>query len=201
LKRIVGLVVALAMVLGAAAGCDPTPAEPVYTDVSVGPLTASIPDDWERPEGYDDIMAAFLGSAGGWTEGDVYEDSSGNALVFLEVIDMVGYYELQDWVWQGWDAELAAADVTREDYAGLIGENLLAGSMEITQQTHQQLTICGYESWESTFIASYEDETKHICLTAVFAPEDAGVLFMVIEESKWTQFEDIWTAIRDSITI
>jgi hypothetical protein len=201
LKKILGLVVAVAMVAGVMAGCGPS--EPTYTGVTVGSMTVSIPDDWQRPEDYEDMLGSIINeSTAGWVEADVYEAKSGDFLILIESIDMVAYYELQNWGWRGWDAELEEAGMTKEDYVEYyIQSGLADGSAEITLVARQSLTIGGYESWESSFTADDGEDITHISVVVVFAPDDLGVLQLMLKEDDWAKFEDTWTTIRDSITI
>lgn len=56
MKPIVVLIVMAVMLSGVMVGCKASPEEEVYRDVSVGPMTVSIPSEWERPEEYEEIV-------------------------------------------------------------------------------------------------------------------------------------------------
>jgi hypothetical protein len=199
LKKLVSLVMVVTVLLGVMVGCS---SEPAYTEMTVGAMTLSIPADWQRPDEYEDILGSILTEdTEGWIDADVYEDKGGNALLFMETIDMVGYYGLQNWSWQGWDIELSESDMTKEDYTDYIQSGLMAGAAEITPLSNQPMTISGYESWDSRFLADDGEDITHICVVIVFAPDNVGVLQLMVAEDDWAEFEDIWTTVRDSISI
>jgi hypothetical protein len=91
--------------------------------------------------------------------------------------------------------------MTKEDYTDYIQSGLMAGAAEITPISNQPMTISGYESWDSSFIADNGEDIVHICVVVVFAPDGVGVLQLMVAEDDWAKFEDAWTALRDSIAI
>jgi hypothetical protein len=200
LKRLLGLTIALALMLGLVVGCG---GGSTSGDITVGPMTVSLPDDWQRSGDYEDIISSVSGGGiATWIAADAYEDSSGDILIFIESIDMVAYYELQgNQSWQGWDIELEEADMTKEDYVAFMQTDLMGQSEDISLVTLQPLTVGGHESWESTFAATEDGEVTHICVVLVFAPDSLGVLQLMIAEADWAQFEDTWESIRDSVVI
>jgi hypothetical protein len=190
---------ALALVLGLVLGCG---GGSTSGDVTVGMMTVSLPGGWERPDDYEDILGSVLGSAdAAWIAADAYEAKSGDSLIFIESIDMVTYYDLQGQSWQGWDTELEEADMTKEDYVAFMQNGLVGQSADISLVALQPLTIGGHESWESTFAAVEDGGVTHICVVLIFAPDSLGVVQLMIAEDDWAQFENTWTAIRDSATI
>jgi hypothetical protein len=199
LKRLAGLAIIIALVLGLVVGCGCGSAN---GGVAVGPMTVGIPDDWQRPDDYEDIISSVSGGdSAAWIEADAYEDKSGDTLIFIESIDMVAYYEVQGWSWQGWDTELEEAGMTREDYVEFMQSELIGESADISLVALQTLTIGGHESWESTFTTDDGEDVTHICVVLVFAPDSVGVLQLMIAEDDWAQFEGTWEAIKDSVTI
>jgi hypothetical protein len=199
LKRLAGLVIVIALVLGLVVGCG---GELVSGDVTVGSLTVSLTGNWQRPDDYEDIVGSIAGGGtAAWIEADAYEDRSGDVLIFIESIDMIAYYELQGQSWQGWDAELEAAGMTKEDYVAYMQSDLIGESAGISLVALQPLTIGGHESWESTFSADDGEVVKHICVVLIFAPDSLGVVQLITGEADWAQFEDTWITIRDSVTI
>jgi hypothetical protein len=198
LKKLAGLVLVIALVLGLVVGCGGS----AYVDVSMGPMTVSIPNDWQRPDDYEDIIGSVSGGGTvAWIEADAYEDKSGDSLIFIESIDMVAYYEAQGGGWQGWDAELEEADMTKEDYVEFVQSELISESEDISLVALQTLTIGGHESWESTFTADDGEDVTHICVVLIFTPDNVGLLQLITAEDNWAQFEDTWEAIKDSVVI
>ncbi|MCK4369388.1 MAG: hypothetical protein KAV68_07020 [Dehalococcoidales bacterium] len=205
MKTIVGLIVIVAMVLGTMVGCQTTPSEQGYRDLSVGPMTVSIPDDWQRPEDYEEfveeVFTGFTEEERQIIQADVYGDKSEDAVTMLMTIDMVGSYELMDFTWRGWDIELEEMGMTAGEYSEMTQYGLVAGLTELTREVHRQLTIGGNEAWETTYTAKSEGEPVQVCVLIVFAPDDAGVLLMMVTQAKWAKFEGAWNTIRDSVRI
>jgi hypothetical protein len=199
LKRLAGLVIVIALVLGLVVGCG---GETVSGDVSVGPMTVSLIGNWQRPDNYEDLLSSVLDeSNAAWVAVDAYKGKSGDILIFIESFDMVAYYELQGQSWQGWDTELEVAGITKEDYVDYVQSGLIDESMEMTLLARQQLTIGGHESWESNLIADDGEDISRICLLVIFAPDSLGIVQLITDEADWAQFEDTWETIRDSVTI
>jgi len=203
MKTTVGLIVIATMVLGTMVGCQATPTEQVYRDVSVGAMTVSIPDDWKKPEEYAELMEEIFT---GFTEeerqaiqADAYEDKSEDAAIVIMTIDMVESYELMGLSWQGWDIALEELGMTAGEFAESAQWGLIAEFTELTREMHRQLTIGGNETWESTYTAKSEGEPVQVCVSIVFAPDDAGILLVVVTQAKWAEFEGTWNKIRDSV--
>jgi hypothetical protein len=205
MKTIVGLIVISTMILGTMLGCQDTSTEQVYRDVSVGAMTVSIPDDWQRPEDYAEVIEGVFT---GFTEeqrqaidADAYVDKSENAIILIMTVDMVEAYELAGFSWQGWDIALQEMNMTAGEFAESAQWGLMAELTELTREIHRQLTIGGNEAWESTFTAKSEGEPMQICVLIVFASDDAGVLLIWVTQAKWAKFEETWNKIRDSVRI
>jgi hypothetical protein len=205
MKTIVGLIVVVTIVLGTMVGCQTTPSEQGYQDLSLGPMTVSIPDDWQRPEDYEGVLEElfinFSEEDKQVIQVDVYEDKSEDAFLFMERIDMVGVFELDGLTWRGWDIELEEVGKTTEDFAEMIQGNLTGGFTELTQEVHRQLTIGGREAWETTYTAEFEGEPVQVCFSVVFAPDDAGIVLMIVTQTKWSNSEDVWDTIKNSVRI
>ncbi len=205
MKTIVGLIVIVALVLGTMVGCQTTPSEQAYRDLSVGPMTVSMPDDWQRPGDYAELVE---GAFTGFTEEerqaiqvDAYEDESEDAVILIMTIDMVESAELVGLTWRGWDIELGEMGVTAGELAEMVQFGLLVEFTELSRETHRQLTIGGHEAWETMYTAESEGESVQVCVLIDFAPDDIGVLLMMVKQAKWAQFEETWEEIRDSVRI
>lgn len=202
MKRIAGLVIVVAMVLGVMTGCT-APSEPVYRDLSVGPMTVNIPDDWQNPDNYSELMAEILGEySSDVLQADIYEDESDGVLLIVKTISMASYAEENGWEWGGWEAELAAVDMSSEEYAGYIQEGLMEGATNIALETTETFSLGGLEAWE--FVASADDADGDLvkaCVLVVFAEDDFGMLMIVVEEGKWGRYEATWDTIKNSVTM
>ena len=203
MKTIIGLVVMVALVAGVVVGCDTT-SELDYKDVTVGPMTLSIPGDWERPDDYSyvvaDFSAAFTVEERQAIEIDAYGDAAEeDAYMMPATFDMVALTESADMVWTGWDVMLETMGVSAGEFAEILQWNIVAGFTELTRETHQQFTIGGYEAWETMYTGTLEGESVQICVLIVFPPDDVGMLVMVVKQGKWSKYEDIWDTIRDSV--
>ncbi len=203
MKTMIGLVVMVALVAGVV-GCDSTPSELDYKDVRVRVMTLSIPDDWERPDEYvslvNDFYAAFTVEERQAIEIDAYGDvAKENAFLMPATFDMVALSESSDTVWPGWDITLETIGVSAGEFAEILQWNVVAGFTDLTRETHQQLTIGGYEAWETMYTGKSEGESVQICVLIVFPPDDIGVLVMAVKKGKWSKYEDIWETIRDSV--
>lgn len=205
MKTIVGLVVVAVMLSGVMVGCGATTGEEVYTEVSVGPMTVSIPDDWERPMEHAEIVEDFASAIGTemlpFVQLDTYEDTSGDAGVFLFVMDMKRLVELEGIPWEGWDIMLEDVYMTKEDYATILSSGLIGELQELSREVHRQVTIHGNESWESQLTGNIEGEPGRVNLLFVFAEDDMGMLMMGLGEAEWGEFEATWDRIRDSVEL
>lgn len=195
------MVVSLMLPLGCATD---TETEVTYKDLSVGPMTVSIPDDWQRPEDYEEFIeefyAVYTAEERQAIQVDGYEDESEDAYIVPMTMDMVAMAESAGLTWRGWDIELGETGITAEDYAEMSQWALMAGFTELSRETHRQLTVGGHDAWETTYTGkATEVEPVQICLLIVFPPDDSGVLLMVVKEDKWSKFEDVWDMIRDSV--
>ncbi len=203
MKTIVGLIVMVTIVFGAMVGCDSTSSEPGYKDVTVGPMTVSVPDDWQRPADYAELMeeffAAFTEEESQAVELDGYGDESEDVAIVLMTMDMVEMAESAGFSWRGWDIELEESGVTTEEFAEMAQGNLMAELTELSRETHRQLTIGGHEAWESTYTAKSEGESVQVCMMIVFAPDDMGMLLLIVSQDKWSESEEVWEEIRDSV--
>ena len=186
-------------------GCQTTPSEQVYTDVSVGALTVSIPDDWERPDELDDLageLYATISLMGEQTiQFDAFSGDSDDVALVLVMMDMVAIAESGGADWGGWDAELEEIYMTKEEYVEIIQGSLVGEFSELTRETHQQLTVQGHEAWESIYAAESEGDPVHICLLVVFTEDDLGMLILIVQQNKWSKHQENWTTIRDSVVI
>lgn len=205
MKTTVGLTVMATIVLGTMVGCQTTPTEQVYRDVSVGRMTVSIPDDWKKPAEYAEVMEEIYS---GFTEeeeqaiqADAYEDKSGDAAIVVMTIDMVESFELSGVSWQGWDIALEEMDMTAGEFAEMVQFGLIAEFTELTREIYRQLTIGGNETWETRYTAKSEGEPVHICILIVFAQDDVGLLLMTVTQAEWAKYKGTWTKIRDSVRI
>ncbi len=204
MKTIVGLVVIAVMLSGVVVGCEATTGEENYTEVSVGRMTVSIPDDWEREE-HAEIVEYFASALGtdlpAYMQVDMYVDESEDVALILMLMDMSGLYELQGVPWEGWDIMLEAVYMTKEDFAIISAAALIGEVEELSREVHRQVTIHGNEAWESQFTGNIEGEPARANLLVVFGEDDMGVLMMGVEEAKWGNFEEIWDEIRDSVEL
>ena len=205
MKTIVGLMVVAVLVLGTVVGCDTTPSEQGHRDVSVGPMTLSVPDDWERPDDYaeltEELFTIFPEEEKEAIRVDFYGDEAEETILVPMTLDMAEYAELMGLTWRGWDIEMAEAGMTTEEYAEMAHWGLLTELTEISRETHRQLNIGGHEAWESTYTAELEGEPAQVCILIVFPPDGVGILLMMMPQDKWSGFEEVWETIVDSISI
>ncbi len=204
-KTIVGLIVIAVMLSGVMVGCEQaTPGEEVYTEVSVGPMTVSIPDDWEREE-HAEIVEYFASALGtdlpAYMQVDMYVDESEDVALILMLMDMRGLYELNDTPWEGWDIMLEDAYMTKEYFAIILSSGFIGELQELSREVHRQVTIHGNEAWESQLTGNIEGVAARVNLLVVFAPDDMGVLAMATGEAERENFEEIWDEIRDSVEL
>ena len=204
MKTIVGLIAIAVMVSGVMVGCGATPEEENYTEVSVGRMTVSIPDDWEREE-HAEIVEYFASALGtdlpAYMQVDMYVDESEDVALILMLMDMRGLYESHDTPWEGWDIMLEAVYMTKEDFAIISVAALIGEAEELSREVHHQVTIHGNEAWESQFTGDIEGEPGRVNLLVVFGEDDLGVLMMFVNEAKWGNFEANWDEIRDSVEL
>lgn len=201
MRKILALMVAVFMLSGVV-GCGSSPSEYTYTEVSVGSMTMSLPDHWQRPDDYEELIEATFGSYSSEVlQADTYSDDAEDFVIIIELLDMNAYFESEGMSWRGWDTELEEVAMTTGDYAEFIHSGFVEGLTDVGQESHQQLTIGGHESWETTCTGEDEDETVHIGVVVVFTPDALGVVFMVASEVEEAQFEEVWTEVRDSIDI
>ncbi len=206
MKTIVGLIVIAVMLSGVVVGCEQaTPGEETYTDVSVGPMTVSIPDDWERWEDYAEMVEDLASTIGTemlpFAQVDGYEDQSEDVALLLLVLDMRGSYELEGIPWEGWDIMLEDAYMTKEYFAIILSSGFIGELQELSREVHRQVTIHGNEAWESQLTGNIEGVAARVNLLVVFAPDDMGVLAMATGEAERENFEEIWDEIRDSVEL
>ena len=204
MRKIAFLLVVASMLLGVG-GCSSSPADVSYRDVSVGPMSVSIPDGWERPDEFEGLAeefhAAFSGELGQAVQLDAFGDESEEVAIVLVMMDMAAIAESSGVAWRGWDIELEAAYMTKGEYAELTQTILIGEFTELTRETHQQLTVQGYEAWESSYTAESEGESVYVCILMVFTSDDLGMLFLVAPQDEWSQYQETWTTIRDSVDI
>ena len=204
MRKIAFLLVVASMLLGVG-GCSSSPADVSYRDVSVGPMSVSIPDDWERPNDYEDleeeVYTAFAGLGEEAVQLDAFGDKSDEVGIVLVMIDMAAIAESSGVAWRGWDIELEAAYMTKGEYAELTQTILIGEFTELTRETHQQLTLQGYEAWESLYTGESEGEPVQICILVVFIVDEWGMLYLVAPQDEWSQYQETWTTIRDSVDI
>lgn len=204
MKTIIGLIVIAVMLSGVVVGCEATTGEENYTEVSVGRMTVSIPDDWEREE-HAEIVEYFASALGtdlpAYMQVDMYVDESEDVALILMLMDMSGLYELQGVPWEGWDIMLEAVYMTKEDFAIISAAALIGEVEELSREVHRQVTIHGNEAWESQFTGNIEGEPARANLLVVFGEDDLGVLMMFVNEAKWGNFEANWDEIRDSVEL
>ena len=205
MKTIVGLIVIAVMLSGVVVGCEDTTGEEVYTEISVGRMTVSIPDDWERWEDYAEMVEDLASTIGTemlpFAQVDGYEDQSEDVALLLLVLDMRGSYELEGIPWEGWDIMLEDAYMTKEYFAIILSSGFIGELQELSREVHRQVTIHGNEAWESQLTGNIEGVAARVNLLVVFAPDDMGVLAMATGEAERENFEEIWDEIRDSVEL
>jgi hypothetical protein len=199
MRTVIGLIVMVTIVLGAMAGCGTTPSEQVYRDVTVGSMTVSIPDDWQRPEDYSEAEAAFLAS---FTEEEVqavdfdaYGDESANSTTALVTMDMVKWADLEGSTWIGWEALMEATDMTKEDYLASFGAQVFG---ECTQTLAISHTIQGKEAIEGQFEGTVNGMPSIVKVLMLFPENDLGLVMLVVKETSAEEFKGTWEEIRDS---
>ncbi len=199
MKTIVGLIVIVALALGTMVGCQTTSSEQVYRDVSVGPMTVSIPDDWERPEGFEEYVEDFYTFISDEDRQAIqingYSDKSEEVcLVFITV----------DWVestgtWIGWDILLEAMDMSTDEYALMLQSGFLLDLEELNREKHHRLTIGGNETWETIYTGISQGESSKVCVLVVFAEYDVGLVMFMGKEAAVEEYEEVWETIRESV--
>jgi hypothetical protein len=199
MKTVAGLVVIVVLVLVTVVGCDSTPSEQVYQDVLVGSMTARIPDDWERPEGFEEYVEDFYTYISDEDRQAIqingYSDESEEvALVFITK-DMV---ESTD-TWRGWDIELEEMNMSADEYALMLQSGFLLGLEELNREKHHRLTIGGNEASETIYTGISQGESSKVCVLVVFAECDVGLVMFGGKEADVEEFEGIWETVRDSV--
>ena len=203
MKTIVGLIVIAAMFSGVMVGCAAPPEEEVYQQVSVGPMTVSIPGDWERPKEYAEVKEAFTSALTPdliqSMQIEIYAVPKSKD-VLLSVIrwDQRQFSELQGTSWEGWESSLEAEGITKEEFVKIFSSGFIGKVEQLTIEVHRQLTIHGNEAWESQFTGKIKDKPTRINMLLIFAPDDMGILMMFVKEAAWGKFEGTWDKIRDS---
>lgn len=204
-KIIAGLLAIAVMVSGVMVGCEGTTGEVVYTEVSIGRMTVSIPDDWERPGEHAEIVEDFASymvpELMPFIQLDAYVDQSEDVFLAPIVMDMKQLVELEGIPWEGWDIMLEAAYMTKEDYATMASVGFIGELEELSRKVHRQVTIHGNEAWESHFTGNMEGMATRANLLIIFGEDDMGILVMLVEQPKWGEFEAIWDEIRDSVEL
>ena len=200
MKTIVGLIVIVALMLGTMVGCQTTSSEQVYRDVSVGPMTVSIPDDWQRPEGVDEIVSGIRGSVEPeflqYFPIDGYGPPAEDFALVLFVIKMSELVELEGMTWEGWEALMEAEYMTKEDFLVSFGADVFG---ECTQTLTLHHTIHGNEAIEGQFEGRIEDVPSIVNVLMVFPENDLGLIILLGEEASVVGYEDVWDTIRDSV--
>lgn len=204
MKMLTGFILAL-MILGSVAGCQQTPTEVTYKEVSIGSMRFSLPTDWQRPEAIEEIVEETIsGMAPGMEQYvlvDAYEVPKSEDVAFLlMVMDMSKAYEAEGMVWEGWQSYLEGEGMTKEDMLPpFIAAMISEGAEEMTQQQILQHTIHGCEAVEGIVTFKLEGEPALVNLLLVFAENDLGVVVFMGEKSAWEEYEDAWHKIRDSV--
>ncbi|MGD9116496.1 MAG: hypothetical protein PVJ61_04880 [Dehalococcoidia bacterium] len=205
MRTIVSLLVALTMVLGFAAGCQVTPPDTDYRSVSAGAMTVSIPQHWQRPPDYDELLAAFTKS---FTEEELqyielegYGDEADEVMAVMMTVGMEEYYTELGLDWPGWEVALEEINMSGREYIEMLQFDLLGDSTDVAQETMRPMASLGYEAWEAIYTAEMDGEPVKICILIVLADNDVGTMVIILAEDGWDDFEAVWEVMRDSITI
>jgi hypothetical protein len=199
MRTIIGLIVMVTIALGTMAGCGTTPSEAAYQDVTVGSMTVSIPDDWQRPGDYAEAEAAFLASFSEEekqaVDFDVYGDKSASSTTALVTMDMVKWADLEGLTWAGWEALMEATNMTKEDYLASFGAQVFGGCNQTLATPH---TIYGKEAIEGQFEGTVDGVPSIVKVLMLFPENDLGFVMLVVKETSAEEFQETWEEIRDS---
>ncbi|MBA7694921.1 hypothetical protein ES703_103536 [subsurface metagenome] len=206
-KKVVFLEVALLMMVSLVLplGCDTdTETETTYKEVTVDVMTLSIPTEWQRPEGIDEILRDALGAMppelAQYYRMDIYGLPADDFVLTLMVMKMGEMVEAEGMTWEGWEAQMEAVYMTEEDFLALIGGAFITeGVEEVTQTLTLHHTIHGNEAIEGRYECRFEGEPAIINLLLVFAEYDLGMVMLLGEEASVAGYEDVWDTIRDSV--
>ena len=195
------------LVLGVLTGCQQTPTEVTYREVSIGNLKIDVPTDWQRPDNIEDMVDEVIDAMGSGTEQyvqvDGYESSTSEDIYLVALVMEVGkMFEEEGMIWEDWDSLFEEGGMTKEGFLSLMSLGLLMeGAEELTQENIIQHTINDCEALESiiTCMVDGKDAKAHILM--ILGDSNLGLIMLGGNMDDCEKFENSWKTMRDSVTL